>query len=141
MLDFNQLLNLAIKAMEKNVDPLNFLSRWRGKGRGIERWFQIELMTEISKSSNLEVDLVGTKGPDLKIENKFVELRCPTDYSVSWIVNGFKHRPEPHIILFLAMSSDKFLEKLRKLEKKGYGVSFHHVPSAPDWVIGYLTKS
>jgi hypothetical protein len=140
MLDFDQLLNLASNAMLKNISQLRFLrGEWDGTGRGIERWFQVELMTEINESSNLKVS-ARPRGTDLQIEDKFVELRCPTDYTVNCIANGFKREPEPHIVLFLAMSSDKFLEKLDKLKEKGYRVSYRRVPSVQNWVIGYLTK-
>ena len=54
----------------------------------------------------------------LQVEDRLVELRCQTDYTVSWIEGGFKHKPEPDIVMFLALSSHKFQEKLREVEKK-----------------------
>ncbi|OYT44734.1 hypothetical protein B6U84_03480 [Candidatus Bathyarchaeota archaeon ex4484_40] len=64
------------------------------------------------------------KGPDLEVQDFLVELKCATDYNLDWILNGFKHQPKPHIVLFLA-ANDSFLSRLiEKAKAENYKLKY-----------------
>ena len=135
----DELLDLAVEAMRRNIRQLEYLKReWIGKrGLGIERWFEVELCAEIYLSGKLDFKKRG-KGPDLEVQNFLVELKCPTDYNYpGWVLEGFKSQPKPHIVLFLAPTNNDFLNRLAK-KAKNYKLKYKPVNS--DWIVGYLVQ-
>ena len=141
----DQLLDFALKAMNGNDRELRFLEQMCTKKPrltkfGIERWFQIELMTE-ADSLGIE-PLVRSrkepKKPDLKVDNMRVELKAEMDYNLKYVRDGFQTNPDA--VLFLARTNEKFQKDLEGLKTEGCKVELRSIGSSPAWIVGYLAR-
>ena len=144
MLDLDKLLKIVYEIPNDHKQLLASLEeKWGGKPYGIHEWFRIELMAKLwQKGWKVKSYSEGKGrpiGPDLIVENELVELRPVLDYDAKWISDGFNKTPRPHYVLFLALSSDNFLERLKELEQQGFNVKIRKLESS-NWTIGVLSE-
>jgi|Deesub1362A_J573_1020465.scaffolds.fasta_scaffold09465_3 hypothetical protein len=141
----DNLLEIAYMVADEHKEVLALLKeKWGGRPYGIHEWFRIELMVKLWQNGwNAKSYSEGKGrpiGPDLVIEDMLVELRPVLDYNVGYIRNGFDKTPRPHHVLFLALSSEKFLRRLKELKQKGFDVKINKLESS-DWIIGVISEA
>ena len=136
------ILSTVLKRVQKRVDSLEPLSRFAGRGLGIEGWFKVETIAALEHIANIKVN---NKGPDLTIviggEIKEVELKAH-NLRFSWVKEGIKQHEKAgrHVdsCLFLIPKGKNLARDKEKLRREGFQVSTRNVGSK--WIVGTLKR-
>lgn len=121
--------------MRKQLKTLNALKKYELTeiGLGIEGWFTVELLTD--KQFNTQ----GTKKiqtpADLKIKEKYVELKGLSDTDFTWITDYWKNRKiKPAMVLFLSVFNPNMKNQINRARKRGHKIEYKLVNK--DWIVG-----
>lgn len=138
-----ELVEMMYDITEKGKEKLYFFienaKKLSHKDRGIEGWFQTELIAELKKRSKTKDKTIEhtTRGPDLKLpDGKEIELKMTTCFNPEWTINGMIKHEAP--VLFFSGYLDYKNKKnpdfededavkkwfQEKLDKKSYGDGF-----------------
>jgi len=125
-----------VKRVKSNKYSLKELRRF-AKNMGFEGWLKVEAIAALGK----KVKKVKNKGADLVLKGGTeIELKCATNFSLSWIKNGALKYKTP--CLFLGDGSDK--EKFSKLKSDVDIMVIDYETfndSINDWIIGMIRPS
>lgn len=131
----NQVLDAALNRMKERLTTLNTLRDYKltEKGLGIEGWFTIELLTD-EKFHNWGTKKLQTPS-DLKIQDRFVELKALSDTDFTWITDWWKKRKiKPSLVLFLSVNNKKMEKQIEGWRDRGHQIKFKSLNK--DWIVG-----
>ena len=127
-MDHNELINLMVKITNRGQKTLySFIEnadKCDHRDRGIEGWFQTELIAELWTKWKGESIAHPHNGPDLQLPNgEEIELRMTTSFNPGYTVDGMKRGKNGATVLFFSgyldyKISDK-VKKKKEMEKKG----------------------
>jgi len=123
-----ELINLMVKIVNRGQATLyRFIENagnYSPPDRGIEGWFQAELIAELWEKLEGKFIKHPHDGPDLKLPNgEEIELRMTTSFNPGYTVDGIKRGKNGATVLFFSgyldyNKSDK-KKKEKDMEKKG----------------------
>lgn len=132
-----KILDAALSVMKQRQNTLNALKKYEltERGLGIEGWFTIELLTD--KQFNDWGTIKIQTPADLKIQEKFVEVKGLSDTDFTWITDWWKSREiKPAIVLFLSVFNTNMKNQIDSARTRGHKIEYK--PVNKDWIVGIL---
>ena len=118
-----ELIDLMIEICKREDETLyHFIenaSKYSHQDRGIEGWFQTELIAELWHRSDKKKPIEHHyKGPDLTLPDKTeIELRMTTSFNPGYIIDGMKRGKKGTTVLFFSGYLDYKKSDKNKKEK------------------------